>query len=73
MNASDWGRTQDQWMNILYSVTEIRVITEAIVGYEIVGFDNFKLQSSPVSEPATVIILGSGLVGLLGCRRKFKK
>lgn len=37
------------------------------------GVDNIELNVAPVPEPATMLLLGSGLLGLAALRRKFRK
>jgi len=60
------------------SISQI-TLTEVVPGtgnYDAWGLDDVRYASSsaaPVPEPATMLLLGSGLIGLAGFRRKFKK
>jgi hypothetical protein len=42
------------------------------MGIETPSLPEIPQNASPVPEPATMILLGSGLVGLIGFRRKFR-
>lgn len=77
---------QDQTMNVslyeldstfLGSVSSLKVLPAnggaiAIGGRYETTYDDFYLAGNPVPIPGAVWLLGSGLVGLAGARRKFK-
>jgi hypothetical protein len=78
-NGSDW--------TVIREYTGLALTNETFVGFSIwngyasvpvkVAFDNFYISApetlNPVPIPASALLLGPGLAGLAGLRRRFKK
>jgi hypothetical protein len=71
--ASNFDVVGGSFDSIMSNVAGLRIIGEFIYGPETVGLDNVMVSAVP--EPTTMLLLGSGLLGLAGYGRKkfFKK
>jgi hypothetical protein len=57
--------------DVMSNVTGLWIRGEIITGWEAEGLDNVRVE--PVPIPAAVWLFGSGIIGMIGVRRKFKK
>lgn len=73
VNSVAVQETVDRWQ---YTANEWRYIYGYEYSYQLsweIWGTGVPSEIQPVPEPSTMILLGSGLIGLLGLRRKFKK
>jgi hypothetical protein len=70
---SGWGGPDNHYV-ATFDISAINLSNGAVFHNTVeCGNDNLIGQTAPVPEPSTMLLLGSGLIGLLGFRKKFKK
>jgi hypothetical protein len=79
LSASEWGVTnQENWENILRDVQSITfgfvAPTQTAIAFDDIIFStgNGASDQAPVPEPGTMVLLGTGLLGMLAYRQRQK-
>lgn len=69
--ATQWNRTEAQWLALLADVDELTFLMEGVVGDEFWGLDNIRVGEAPqqAPEPATVWLLIASLIVALRFRQ----
>jgi hypothetical protein len=67
------GYDSTKFANLMTNVTGLWLMGDWQFNYDTTKIDNVMVQSAPIPEPATLLLLGAGLVWLSGARRKLKK